>query len=771
MDRIRAPYNFVPVSEHVCVPGEIPALVASVTHDAPFREGIRARIQYRVVAETPIFVRGEGESARDGATQARFFRTPDENFAIPGSAVRGMLRNVVEVAGFGKLARVNDHTYGVRDLHNRDVYGRYMAEIRDVPDPRGRGTKKEPVPLVSAAWLRKRDVEDGGDVVAELTPCDFYKIEYRRVMALAASRGLNAFNPGRKQSSVEKYTAWGDRSLDAQVEVRTLRPLHQRSQAGVPFLGEMGVVVDRGARVEGRLVFTGQPAEWRPDMAARRGGGHPKHHDFVFVPRADGVAEGARKVLVTRRQFEVFEFVHADRGQQRNRLQRTPNEEWAYWKERYEKGEAVPVFVLPERDGTVRAFGLAMMFRLAYKHSVRESVRVAQPDSGSNAYDLPELIFGHVSLEARAQGTNESALKGRVSFGLARAKGTPRELDPVRAVLGAPKASYYPNYVEQSDDPYNPGAPPSGEYKTFMNDDARVRGWKRYRPHARAELRPALPPKSKPSVQTVFRPLDAGVVFEGVMRVHNLRPEELGAIVWASRFGGDAGARHTLGMARSLGFGRVRVELVPEGALTTNEGVAITLAECESRFVASMEQWARTKRLPGGWRGSLQIAQLVACAQPFPAGSDEGRHMRIEQPNEFVEAKKDRLALPPAGDVNAWRAKTEGVPVPAAQSAKTGAGTVASSGAVVAGGRAAGGGIAAKAPEATSVGPTTSARGKIAYFSNGQVGIELDGGRKVKAVLGKAEFKGFAALNGNELRKGRAVTVALAGENVVRVEA
>ena len=48
-----------------------------------------------------------------------------------------MLRSVVEIASYGKMERMNDRYYGVRDLRNRDLYGKHMADIGGKPYPIG----------------------------------------------------------------------------------------------------------------------------------------------------------------------------------------------------------------------------------------------------------------------------------------------------------------------------------------------------------------------------------------------------------------------------------------------------------------------------------------------------------------------------------------------------------------------------------------------------------------------------------------------------------
>jgi hypothetical protein len=70
-------------------------------------------------------------------------------------------------------------------------------------------------------------------------------------------------------------------------------------------------------------------------------------------------------------------------------------------------------------------------------------------------------------------------LKGRVYIGHAFAeKDTAKPSDiHKKYILSAPKASYFPNYIEQYPDPN--GRIPSN-YHTFMHDSAVIRGYKRY---------------------------------------------------------------------------------------------------------------------------------------------------------------------------------------------------------------------------------------------------------------------------------------------------
>lgn len=646
MKHITAPYNFVPLSPHVFLPdwGQAdPGHDDVARHDRPFPEGVCGTLDYEIEALGPLFVRGAGSPGGQVAQQS--FRTPDGRFAIPGSSVRGMLRTVVQIASFGKLGPINDARFGFRDLHNPQQYVRHMAAI----DNTQRGSAAV-VPKVGAAWLVKADAanDDGGSpdtIVAYLHACSFAKVEYGHL------RGKKpGFDPGKKQSAPTKYGSWGGTPLEVRAQLRGAIGKHLR-----PGLGEFSIVdrLDDPRGTPGTLVFTGQPQEQRPGTI-RRGAGQPKHHDFFFYERQGDPSP----IPVTRAQLRDFEFIHSDTGQQ-GRLRSSPNEEWKHWHGAFEHGRRVPVFYLLHDDAKrLRSFGLAMMFRLAYRHSVAELADAQQPARRDRAPDLAELLFGVVPDRAAGYGGAElhDGIKGRVSIGLATAPQA-KPMREVVAVLGVPKPTFYPNYLEQGE---LPGAQPrlvDGKpvYKTY--DDAtkaQLRGWKRYRPQE-AILEPTLPVKVNENVKTRFAPLAPGARFSGRIRVHNLHLVELGALLWAIDFGERGDREHMIGMARSLGFGRVRLTIKKHDLRRNDRRGAGAdpdlLAAARQAFLAWARAQAEKHDVPGGWEGSAQITQLLACATPLPRGSLDGRHLNLSHPvdgNEFVLAKKNGLALGPA---------------------------------------------------------------------------------------------------------------------------
>ncbi|HHB79429.1 MAG TPA: hypothetical protein ENK85_09390, partial [Saprospiraceae bacterium] len=121
-----APYNFVPLNKKVV----IPHWIDRISHDVPFKDGESGEFKVRITAKTPIFVK-DGLSKEEEAKKYDkdgIQITPHEfcqhngQYYIPGSSIKGMVRNVLEIMSFGRMDKVNDHRYAVRDLNNKELY-------------------------------------------------------------------------------------------------------------------------------------------------------------------------------------------------------------------------------------------------------------------------------------------------------------------------------------------------------------------------------------------------------------------------------------------------------------------------------------------------------------------------------------------------------------------------------------------------------------------------------------------------------------------------
>ena len=110
--KVHAPYNFVPFSEKVLLryagPEELPR------HDQIDPALKSGEIHVTMTADTPVFV-------SDG--KENFFRTPGGQYALPGSTIRGMVRENMQILGFGCV-------HPGEDFEDVQIYFREMAAAR-----------------------------------------------------------------------------------------------------------------------------------------------------------------------------------------------------------------------------------------------------------------------------------------------------------------------------------------------------------------------------------------------------------------------------------------------------------------------------------------------------------------------------------------------------------------------------------------------------------------------------------------------------------------
>ena len=588
---IRAPYNFVPLADWVY----FPSWSDEASHDLPFSDGISGTLEFTLYAETPILVACEQD-----AGEKHFIQAPDGRYLIPGSTLRGMIRNVLEIATFGKMGMIDDRHLGVRDLS-----GGLPAYAKAMTERVGRAYRAR----AETGWLR---FEDG---VWRVYPCRHARIEHDDMAALLGfeqARQFKGFVQGKlddaQRTAQAKYRKWMDLGgeLDIRFEPGPVRD-HNHSRGNL-------LRYSKASRVglgtqKGRLVLTGQPSP-------------RKHMEFLFYDTSGLVLEPDREVM------RGFLKIHED------------SKDWEFWRDRHwHGGENIPVFFISE-GGRIASLGLAQMFKLPYKLSVRDALCNSSPDHCEpGRLDFVETLFGC----AGAEELGRRGLKSRVSFGAAFSSDG-RLGETVTVILNSPKPSYYPNYIRQATAPSGTRlVPESRGYTTLMDEHAELRGWKRY------PSKPFAPPRDLPAskVTSALHPLAAGATFTGKLRFHNLKPQELGGLVWALTWNGDRNLVHQVGMGKPLGYGQSRIEIdridlrCNDPALPADNG-SLFLQQCGLMFCAGMEQVCRDKQ-PGGWRNSRQIAALLAMADPQIGEGRNLGHMVLDHQsrrNDFVEAKK-----------------------------------------------------------------------------------------------------------------------------------
>lgn len=591
MQAISAPYNFVPLASWV----HIPEWARQVSHDVPFKDGLSGELAYRLVAESPLLVGGQ-QNKDVQPQQVRPFQLPDGGFAIPGSSIKGMLRAVVEIAGFGRMRMVDDSRPGLRDITGPHVKDAYTAKVSD---------------RVRTGFLRHAA---GGRL--EIVPCKMARLDHRDLEA-----ALDVREPiFRTRTSVAEKIAHWRRLCEKQardpwvlafeLDGRDAKPRTAGSRTGMP-------------------VFTGQISDSTKLPGKRR--------DFIFYDRDDRTP-----IPVPTDTWRDFLRLHGnDETGKRGDEMSWPG----YWKKIHRNGGEVPVFYL--QDGGLLRIGLAYMPKLPGDFSIHDMIGHAaeahrQAPGLEHGYDLADLLFGAINGDRQ-----QDALRGRVSCETAIAEGRPATRTQADTILNGPKPTYFPNYIQQDADARD-WTLRSGQYATYVETQRSQRpvprGFKRY-PARPAELT-AVQTLTKEQdtnkkVQVSLTTLEPPVSFRGRIVFHNLLPAELGALLWAVTWGGKGGLRHGLGMGKPFGFGQVRLEIehgachiVPnDPARSVNALTEERLAELTGEFVRHMEVACRASG--HSWADSPQMANLLSMADPeaakaLPAGL-ELRHMALQQ--------------------------------------------------------------------------------------------------------------------------------------------
>lgn len=564
-ETLQAPYRFVPLSPFVLRPDWGP----QVSHDHPFSDGVCGELDIELTALTELCVGGQQTKFDDKTPgKVHFYRTPGNQLAIPGSSLKGMLRNILNIACFGHFSQVQDQRLGVRDISkSKNFYSEYMNR------PVGTGWLK----FVGNKW--------------QIVPCDYARILHDDLIKNFITE---PFKWKKADTVKERYALLnGLRSVQFDIEPY---PYDCKKQA---------VNLGQG-KIQGILVVTGQP-------------GPSKKREFVFYN-----SKPENLLTVGDKALQGFMQIHAQTN------------EWTFWLEKLNQLEqGIPVFFHKEGQ-QVKSIGLARMYKLAYEHSLHDAIsHTSKNHLNTSQPDLAGLLFGWLDEQDKTASNN---LRGRVNPGLLIAKDAVKTVFQQPIVLNGPKPTFYPAYIQQS----------TTSYKTLMDKDAELAGWKRYPVHAEIEL-PYLSVKVEENkkVQVQLETVGRGSTFTGKIRFHNLRMIELGALLWALDFNNEACA-HSLGTGKPYGFGQVRLKLTnsstrPNSSTLQELPDDMRLATARRAFLHYMNHcWQQVLGKPdASWEQSPQVTALLVMANPDGYQSDNLSY--YAEPKAFVDAKRGNL--------------------------------------------------------------------------------------------------------------------------------
>jgi CRISPR-associated protein (TIGR03986 family) len=377
-----SPYNFVPLAENVHHPEQ-----QCVSQDFPLESGYTGTMELELNNLNDLIL---GDQDIEGLDYQPFFKTPDGYPAIPGTSLKGMIRNLIEIATGGYI-EMNQNQFSQRDLTN--AKNDYMKTLR--------GKK--------SGWLYWDSTSESWNIAPTIT--NFKTI-----------RHTPDVNHNEKNANTDV-----EHILEDLLPTVT-PPIHKIESAVDRYLAILQAKQNAnkiGASVE---ILTGQYLIVTNQLEDSK-----KRREFLF-----SAPDFNKSKAVDSEVFRKFEYV-MDKSQTE-----MGSNHWGFLKDFSKEG--IPVFYLQNAQNKISAFGLASLFRLPYEKALFDLLPSDHRNKTSkNKSDFAGLLFGEIPT---ADQTSISR-KGRVSFGLAKSKSV-GSYETHRLVLANPKATYYPAYLKQS---------------------------------------------------------------------------------------------------------------------------------------------------------------------------------------------------------------------------------------------------------------------------------------------------------------------------------
>ena len=587
MAQVRSPFNFVPLNHKVFYPD----WADQITQDIPFADGLSGAIDVTITAESPIFVRN-GHTRQENADKCgnyqSFSKYPDGTYYIPGTTVKGAIRSVLEVLSYGKMQVDKNAMFAHPHLDS--------------------GVTRDPGTIL-CGWLKRRT---DGTYYISVCKGKPKRIALWEIDSMYGCTLMQDYFSKCKQFNLNKEFKFAGKTFDpktAEFKYALLQSLGDDVEfEDLPFtIGDKDLCTyDENSDFLGTVVLTGQPGVRNNWNVESREKGKGKWKEFVFP------SEIERTIPVDEELFDRYKSLYQN------------STDWKFRMKSIDTS-GIPVF-FRESKGKLLDMGLTYMYRVPYAHTPSELV----PQKDSDALlDMAECMFGYTSIQ--------SSLRGRVQF--SNFTSLRAETDVAyELVLNGPKASYYPLYVRQ--DNGRNGSLCGMNYQTY--DDGQLAGRKRYL------LRNSIWTKKTGSdkLDTTIYPLKKGAEFTGTIHFHNLRPEELGALLSAITFHENPTCYHQIGQAKPYGFGKVSMKV---SEIRVPSYLAEDVKPC-SYYVCLFEQLMKEK-VTSSWLVDGPLKELFTLSSQEVKGEDAAyQYMEMSTSrteNEFVNVKEAKSYLQP----------------------------------------------------------------------------------------------------------------------------
>lgn len=659
---IITPYDFIPVSSWVFSPD----WAKDVTHDVPFRGGLSGRIKYELVNYSPLCV---GHDTADRKTEeGKSVKTViwehdgSGRQVIPGSSIKGMLRNALEIVGFGKMQCVRDIRHaarlGISDVKSESA-DYTLTPIFARPDPENPGnwqyleavanTGHKPVTAsIDASHLKDvLKIKDNSVDIASLTALQkhqylaerFKKSKHAPMPLLYAELELQS---KMSQEQNDKFNSTGDRCT-TWYEVISVSETKDATHTHPGMFLFMNKNIANGYNKK----------DGKPKKANQ-------FTDYFFCVHDEAIdSESGRWKLLE--DWLVKELKASLPAVKADGAGKKDQNLFDYNVSHQHPKFGFPVWLLEHKTNyRESALGFCQVPRHVREKSVMDMIRDVQKET-ANIQDLADTMFGCI--------TDTEGSGSRIGFSdlIAEEKYPIEPLDDHIYILGEPKSTFFPVYLGK----FNNN---NGAYK----DGSIIAGRKVYKIRKDFKMAKQKLPNENTDVRSSAEFVVPQSKFQGTVVFHNLKPEELGALLWVMTHGkGTAGASspfyHSLGHARPMGAGAVKLNITAESItlppyLINNGEIDLgpdiqgneqkcseenLIPTCLARFEERMnfEYPFRGKNQLREWRNSKIISFYLEKAKANASYEVDGKFDKIYNAfsEEFTDIRKEYTSTSKGG--------------------------------------------------------------------------------------------------------------------------
>ena len=527
MTQLVVPYDFVSLSKWIYSPD----WSYQVSHDIPFEDSVSGRIDLTLKNDTPMCVGGYGgvnTGKKNKSGEVRWELTPDRRCIIPGSSIKGMLRNIIEIACFAKFSRFENKNHSFREIRSQCDYMTEYNSFSVVP-----------------GWLR---FEKNGWVFRKCNVAKLYNKDINKQFNLPGDGIINwTESTGRNDSRNE---SGGKKAGSANVSSAKMR-YEVAAKAGVELLN---TAVKAEVEYHKAKNSGNNSINYRATISSENG--TESGYIVCCNTRIVNGNKGREDPEVRSKDYSYY-FYGNDENTAAEDIsndivgkltQSHDSELWNYLMEHQNKKLGIPVWSMRKNNET-KQLGLCRMPRIMCNNSIADLVkRVNKSHLDEYLFDLPELLFG--TIKNFKDSKINFSLKSRLGFSdfISEKQISENDFDHRKYILQGPKTSFKAAYLQNRDK----------KERSYHNDTSVISGWKRYKIQKNI-AESSVGDINEAQISDVEL-LKKNNVFKGQILFHNLKKEELGALLWAINFMREEGCHHSLGHATPYGAGSIHFE-------------------------------------------------------------------------------------------------------------------------------------------------------------------------------------------------------------------